>query len=393
MQNHSLRRPYFSRIGTSVLAFAFVAACSDSATPAPAQPALTAGTAAPSSPPATAGTTGPTPAASGSAGMASVAGRGAAPPTAGKPAVDDDDAGMAGSSGSTAGASGAAGSAGVAGSGMTMPQGPIDYTKRGPHAVMRLLNQAKGTISGGSRASIPADHDNDPSAFTLYFPENAQAGERFPLLTFGNGTFCSPTFYDELIGHVVSFGYIVIAPNTSNTGSAAEMLKGVDWALAQDMQSGSPIFEKVNRDQIGAFGHSQGGAGTCRAGADARIKTVVPLSGTSAPADIKGTAFFVTTGGEAMSSSGIETAFNNAKGPAVYGVTMSGNHDEYTDAKDDPMVSGLTSDDAKQSRAAVAAWFDWQLKNKGENKALFVGDSCGFCKNSTWKTIKSKGFE
>lgn len=393
MHNPSFRGPFNVRFGIGVIAFAFLAACSDSGTPAPAQPATaTAGAAAQPAPPATAGTTGGTPAISGSAGTTSVAGRGVTPPTAGKPAVDDDDGGVAGNTGATAGASGAAGSTGAAGSGTPTSQGPIDYTKPGPYTSKRLLNQAMGTISGGTRASIPANHDNDPSAFTLYFPENAQAGERFPLLTFGNGTFCSPTFYDTLIGHVVSFGYIVIAPNTSNTGSAEEMLKGVEWALAQDMQSGSPIFEKVNRDQIGAFGHSQGGAGTCRAGADARIKTVVPLSGTTAPADIKGTAFFVTTGGEAMSSSGIETAFNNAKGPAVYGVTMSGNHDEYTDVEDDPMVSGLTSDDAKQSRAAVAAWFDWQLKSKAENKGLFVGDSCGFCKNSTWGTIKSKGF-
>ncbi|HKP61737.1 MAG TPA: hypothetical protein VJV78_33635 [Polyangiales bacterium] len=323
--------------------------------------------------------------------MGGGAGRGVTPPVAGKPAVDDDDAGVAGTGGSSAGASGAAGAAGAAGSG-AMQQGPIDYTKRGPYMVTRMLNEAMGTISGGTRASIPSGHNNDPSAFTLYFPANPQAGDRFPILTFGNGTFCSPTFYDELIGHVASFGYVVIAPNTSSTGSGEEMLKGVEWVLAQDMQTGSPLFQKVNREQIGAFGHSQGGAGTCRAGADARVKTVVPLSGTTAPANIKGPAFFVTTGGEAMSSSGIENAFNSAKGPAAYGVTMSGNHDEYTDAEDDPMVSGLTSEDAKQSRAAVAAWFDWQLKNRSANKDLFVGDNCGFCKNSTWKTIKTKGF-
>lgn len=273
------------------------------------------------------------------------------------------------------------------------PNMVADYTKPGPYTVKRLLNQAPGTISGGTRASIPAGHDNDPSAFTLYFPENAKPGDKFPLLTWGNGTFCSPTFYDVLIGHVVSYGFVVIATNTSSTGSAMEMLKGVEWALAQNDQSGSPIFGLVDKDKIGAFGHSQGGAGTCRAGADARIKAIAPLSGPSNAAAIKCPVFFVTTGGEAMSSNSVETAFNTVTTKAVYGVTMSGNHDEYTDVEDDPMVSGLTSNDAKQSRAAIVAWFEWQLKAKDEVKPLFSGANCGFCTGSTWKTIKSKGFE
>lgn len=347
----------------------------------------------------TAGVSGATtvtpPPAAGAAGMSSVAGRTAPPPSAmaGAAATADDDAGVPGAAGSGGAGAAAAGAAGAAaGSGAVQPSMPTDYTKRGPYMVKRELNVGMGTISGGSRASIPSGHTNDPSAFTLYYPENSKPEDKFPLLTFGNGTFCSPTFYDELIGHVVSHGFVVIAPNTSNTGSAVEMLKGVEWAIAQSKLSGSPIFGKLDEEHIGAFGHSQGGAGTCRAGADARIDTVVPLSGTTAPGDIKGPAFFVTTGGEAMSSSGTENAFNSAKGPAVYGVTMTGNHDEYTDAADDPMVSGLTSEDAKQSRAAVAAWFDWQLKGKAEVKPMFVGPMCGFCSGSTWKTFKSKGF-
>jgi hypothetical protein len=326
----------------------------------------------------------------GSAGINSAAGTGtagrtgaAAAGSGGARALDDADAGPMDRD--KAGADGTGGTPAV-------PSELADYTKAGPYKTKRLLNQGMGTISGGSSALLPLGNSNDPSAFTLYFPDGAPEGERFPLLTFGNGTFCSPTFYDVLIGHVVSFGFIVVATNTSNTGSAAEMLKGVEWALAQDKQSGSPIFGHVDGEHIGAFGHSQGGAGTCRAGADMRIDAIAPLSGTSDAANIKCPAFFVTTGGEAESSTSVEQAFMAATPASVYGVTMSGNHDEYTDVADDPGVSGLTSDDAKQSRAGVAAWFDWQLKGKSEVRALFVGTNCTFCAGSTWKTIKSKGF-
>ena len=69
-----------------------------------------------------------------------------------------------------------------------------------------------------------------------------------------------------------------------------------------------------------------------------------------------------------------ELARNDAvMAPAVYGVTVTGDHDEYTDVVDDPNVPGLTSNDARNSRAAVAAWFDWQLKGKAAVRELFVG--------------------
>jgi Chlorophyllase enzyme len=272
-----------------------------------------------------------------------------------------------------------------------------DYTKPGPYGpAMRLLNQAAGTVSGGSAALIPLGNSNDPSAFTLYFPRGGRAGETFPILTFGNGTFCSPTFYDEFIGHVVSYGYVVIAPNTSNTGSGAEMLQGVDWVIAQSKQSGSPLFGKVDVEHIGAFGHSQGGAGTCRAGADPRVDAIATLSGTSSVNEIKCPAFFLTTGGEAGSSPDMrimETLGATSK-PSMYGITVGGNHDEYSDKADEGVTAfiGLTSNDGLQSRAAVTAWFDWQLKGMPEVGELFRQKPCKFCNRENLQRLDLKGF-
>jgi hypothetical protein len=52
----------------------------------------------------------------------------------------------------------------------------------------------------------------------------------------------------------------------------------------------------------------------------------------------------------------------------------------------------LTSNDAKRPRAAVAAWFDWQLKGKTALRTLFAGTGCGFCKDANWKSFENKGF-
>ena len=277
------------------------------------------------------------------------------------------------------------------------PAAVADYNEPGPYGpAMRLLNQAEGLVSGGASALLPGGNSNDPSAFTLFFPKGVEAGQKFPLLTFGNGTFCSPTFYDEFIGHVVSYGFIVIAPNTSNTGTGAEMLQGVDWALKQNEDPESPIYGKVDGEHIGAFGHSQGGAGTCRAGADARIDAIATLSGTAEIAQIQCPAFFVTSGGEAGSAPDdrIAQTLGDAAHPSLYGITVGGNHDEYTDKADEGITAaiGLTSNDGVQSRAAVTAWFDWQLKGKEEVRPLFLEKPCGFCNDENLQRLDAKGF-
>jgi dienelactone hydrolase len=194
----------------------------------------------------------------------------------------------------------------------------------------------------------------------------------------------------------VSYGYIVIAPNTSNTGTGVEMLKGVDWVLAQNQQAGSPISGKVDVEHIGAFGHSQGGAGTCRAGADPRIDAIATLSGASSVNEIQCPAFFVTTGGEAGSSpdARIQETLSQASKPSMYGITVGGNHDEYTDKADEGITAfiGLTSNDGVQSRAAVTAWFDWQLKGMQEVGELFRQKPCKFCNRENLQRLDLDGF-
>ena len=272
-----------------------------------------------------------------------------------------------------------------------------NYHEKGPYgAPTRLLNQAQGLYSGGAEALLPGGNGHDPNAYTLYFPSRRSTNKTFPILTFGNGTFCSPTFYDEFIGHVVSYGYIVIAPNTSNTGSGEEMLKGVDWVIAQNSNPTSPLYGIVDTEHVGAFGHSQGGAGTCRAGADPRIDAIATLSGTSSVSAIKCPALFMTTGGEAGSSpdARIESTLSAASSPSIYGITVSGGHDEYTDIVDQGVAGliGLISNDGLQSRGAVTAWFDWQLKGDKQAEELFRRKPCAFCDDEHLQRLVLDGF-
>jgi hypothetical protein len=260
---------------------------------------------------------------------------------------------------------------------------------------MRLKNQGTGTISGGTMGTIGEGGD-DPSGFTLFFPQTVQSGERLPLLTWGNGTFCSPTLYDELMNFIVSYGYVVIASNTSNAGTGAEMLKAVEWALAENDKAASPIHGMVDPDKIGAFGHSQGGEGAVNTGKDPRIRAIAPLSAGpmgSGEANIQCPAFYTLTANDVVTPASYRASYDATKTPSAYGVTNGGDHMEYTDKANGLGLPGLTSNDALMTRSAITAWFDWQLKGKKELQPLFVGMDCGFCKDATnWMSFESKGF-
>jgi hypothetical protein len=336
-----------------------------------------------------AGTSTTTDAAAGSAGSSHAADSGAG---AGGTTPNAGGGGSADMS-TSAGASGTAGSAGVTAAGP--PPTAADFTKLGPYGkAMRLLNQGKGTISGGSMGTIGEGGD-DASAFTLLFPSGVKAGEHLPLLTWGNGTFCSPTLYDQLFDHIVSYGYVIIATNTSNAGMGTEMLKAVDWALAESAKADSPIHDLVDKDKIGAFGHSQGGEGAVKTGADPRIKALAPLSAGpmgNGEAMIQCPTFYTLTANDVVTPDSYRASYDATKTPSVYGVTSGGDHMEYTDKADGLNTSGLTSNDAQMTRSAITAWFEWQLKGKNELQPLFIGKDCGFCKDSNWKSFESKGF-
>lgn len=174
------------------------------------------------------------------------------------------------------------------------------------------------------------------------------------------------------------------------------MLKGVGWVIEQNANPQSPIYKKVDTEKVGAFGHSQGGAGTCRAGADPRIDAIATLSGTSDVAQAQAPAFFVTTNGEAGDApeERIQMTLGRTTKPSMFGITVGGNHDEYTDKADEGITAaiGLSSNDGEQSRAAVTAWFDWQLKDMREVGELFLAKPCAFCNDDNLKRLDVRGF-
>jgi hypothetical protein len=274
--------------------------------------------------------------------------------------------------------------------------GAVDYTKKGPYSVVTEKNVGSAFHNdvsddsffcnlfigalGGTNPDVdkelttyPADMDR--GLYTLFRPEPLEAGKTYPLLTWGNGTCSHPLLFNELIEHVVSHGFIVIASNSRQVGDGKVMLRGIDFMLKENENASSPLHGKIDTKMIGAFGHSQGSMATATAGADTRIVATVPIMGASV-ADARklhGPTFLIAGEKDTIvAPSGVKDAYNAATVPAVYGLSLGQDH----------LMPGLNP---SYIWDAVTAWFKIHLTGDKQARDMFYGDKCGLCSDPRWQ--------
>ncbi|WP_189636569.1 hypothetical protein [Rhodococcus sp. MTM3W5.2] len=122
--------------------------------------------------------------------------------------------------------------------------------------------------------------DSTGHKFDVWYPTDLGAnGDLHPIITWGDGTFAHPFQYDYLLSHLASWGFVVIAPDTTNSGSGQEMLDAVEFLKRQDSDPTSVFYQTLDTENVGAMGHSQGAIGsinaTVRSGGT--VKTTVPI--------------------------------------------------------------------------------------------------------------------
>src|SRR5205823_3557860 len=109
-------------------------------------------------------------------------------------------------------------------------------------------------------------------------PACMKDGETYPVITWANGT-CGYTHgYAVLLGTVASYGYVIVASNSVWTNTAPSngvQERAIDYAESLNEDKTSPLYHRLNLDEVGAMGHSQGAAATITAAADARVKSVI----------------------------------------------------------------------------------------------------------------------
>jgi pimeloyl-ACP methyl ester carboxylesterase len=213
---------------------------------------------------------------------------------------------------------------------------------------------------------------------TVFRPADL-SGAKHPVIIWGNGTGAVTAVYAPFLRHLASYGLVVAAASTVNSGTGTEMLDGARSLAAENTRPGSEYFGRIDTAHVGATGHSQGGGGAIAAGADPVVTTTVPLEPGplgSVPA-LHGPVFFL--GGQFDTIVPppllvIPRYYAASHVPAVYGELAGATH--FTAAGD-----------AGGFRGAITAWFRYWLAGDQQAKSVFFGPGCTLCADPAWSKV------
>jgi hypothetical protein len=277
---------------------------------------------------------------------------------------------------------------------VTIPGGPygakMDWNQGDGTAYVNPVNSSEpicipvGVDTFNEPASVNAQIENlrglDHSLYTIFRPACLKDGETYPVITWANGTCGETAGYAPLLSTVASYGFVIFASNSTWTATSPTdkvQLRALDYAKYVNEDPTSDLYQKLNLNEIGAMGHSQGAQATANASSDPRIKALMFFSGgtsnnepfvyISADRDISST-----------SPDSLAQATDAATQPGAWvfyhqvletGGTSTG-HLVLMEQPD--RVVGMT-----------VAWWQYMLKGDQTAKSMFVGDGCGLCNQAT----------
>lgn len=251
--------------------------------------------------------------------------------------------------------------------------------------------------------------DYSLTTHTIFRPKDLSVfGEKnkLPIIAWGNGACAnSPWEHINFLSEVASHGFLVIAigpmPQEGERGggrsTSSQLIDAIDWAIAQNSDNTSVLYNKIDVSKIAVSGMSCGGLQTLETAPDPRITTAIVCNSgilgngggmPGMPALTKDhlaklhTPTLYLLGGES------DIAYNNGMDDF-----SRINHVPVFMANMDVGHGGTYSQPHGGEFAKVATdWFKWQLKDDKEAAKMFTGNPCGLSKSTVW-TVEKKNLQ
>lgn len=220
--------------------------------------------------------------------------------------------------------------------------------------------------------------------YEIYYPTELKSKDKkYPVVVFANGTGAKVSKYHALLEHMASWGFIAIGTEEEYdwNGFASEMCIRHLMKLneIQTVNEKENIFyDKVDFDNVGITGHSQGGVGVISAITATEHKDIYKAAVALSPTN-KELAKNLEWEYDATKVSTPIMLLSGAGGGDDWVVTGEQLQDIYQDIdarkvmmrrKNTPHGEMLYSADGY-----VTAWFMWHLQGDAEAAKAFVGDN------------------
>ena len=252
------------------------------------------------------------------------------------------------------------------------------------------------------------DADNIWKEYVVWYPtELKKQNKKYPVVVIANGTGITESKYKGFFRHLASWGFIVIGNQDENSRTGESSSKSLDYILKLNEDEKSIFYHKVDTDNIGIKGHSQGGVGAINAVTNwengNKYKTLYTASATSPfwgqenqfgkewSYDVtKINIPYFMIAGTGYFDAGEANTIEATSGQGI--CPLYAMNDIYNKLSTEYKVMGrLTNidhgDTYKKADGYMTAWFMYWLKNDDEAKQVFFGKNAEILANKNWQDI------
>ncbi len=273
------------------------------------------------------------------------------------------------------------------------PMVPLDYVdtvQTGGEIEAKYLKKGSYEVSYFEEKT-----DDSLKLQEVYYPKELETTDKkYPVVVFANGTGVAGSKYKALFEHLASWGFVVIGNEEPESWNGKSSDKSISYILEQNKTEGSKFYQKIDVDNIGITGHSQGGVGVFNAITECSnanvYKTAVALSPTheEQAASTKWHYDLTAIKIPIMMLAGTKGDFETKmvipieKMKSMYGKIPT----------DKVMARKTGYEHGEMLYVAdgyVTAWLMWQLQNDTEAAKAFTGDSPEIMNNKLYQDQKA----
>ena len=250
------------------------------------------------------------------------------------------------------------------------------YLQTGDHSTKKFTARAEDPIK----------------KFTVYYPEEMEeADHACPMILVVNGTGGKATKYEPEFELYASWGFIAVGTQDKGTGTGQTTVDTLHYMLEQNENQDSIFYHKVDVDNIGITGFSQGGAAVfnvlTKYEEASCFKAAAPLSPVCEKTARETTNYSYDSAEvkcPILVMAGTSGEFETDLVSPLE--EMNKQYDKITSPKAMARRIGMTHDDMMYSAGGyVIAWFRWQLMGDEEAARAFIGDSPELMNNSMYQ--------
>lgn len=240
----------------------------------------------------------------------------------------------------------------------------------------------------------------------VWYPKELEnSDKKYPMIMAVNASNTAVLNYEPFFERLSTWGFIVVGTEDRQAGSAQTTSETLDYML--DISNDSILYNKIDKENIGIVGYSQGGAGALRAVTEfengSNYKTIFtgsaayPLLAKNMGWEYDYTKinipYFMTASTGNSDDTGVTDIENEYGGVSPLKSLIeiyNGMSNEVLKVR--ARVNNAEHEDMQvKTDGYMTAWMLYQLQNNEEAKTVFIGENAEILSNSNWQDIeKSK---